>query len=52
MEGLHIPLVTDAYERIKKSYSKFIEPFEYDHDKFKTRTNELTATYSRDKEYL
>ena len=51
-EDLHIPLFTDVYHGIKNSYSKFIEPFRFDETKFPPKTNQLTATFSRDKEYL
>ena len=51
-EDLHIPLFTDVYHGIRKSYSKFIEPFRFDEAKFPSKTNQLTATFSRDKEYL
>ena len=52
VEDLHIPLFTDVYHGIKNSYSKFIEPFRFDETKFPPKTNQLTATFSRDKEYL
>ena len=52
VQDLHIPLFTDVYHGIRKSYSKFIEPFRFDEAKFPPKTNQLTATFSRDKEYL
>ena len=52
MEDFRIPIFTDVYLGIQSSVSKFIKPFKLSEAKFKTRTNELTATFSRDKEYL
>jgi hypothetical protein len=52
VEELHIPLLADVYHGMKNSFSKFMEPFRCDEDKFKTKKNQLTATYSRDREYL
>ncbi len=52
VEDFKIPIFTDVYQGIQSSVSKFVKPFKYDEKKFRTRRNELTATFSRDKEYL
>ncbi len=40
------------YEGIQSSFSRFMEPFHYDERLFKKQKNQLTAVFSRDKEYL
>ena len=52
VEDFKIPIITDVYHGIQSSLGKFMRPFMIDERKFKPRKNELTATFSRDKEYL
>ena len=52
VEDFKIPIITDVYHGIQSSLGKFMKPFTIDERKFKPRKNELTATFSRDKEYL
>ena len=52
VEDFKIPIFTDVVHGITSGLSKFLQPFQWDEKKFKHRTNELTATFSRDKEYL
>ncbi|XP_059080629.1 anoctamin-1-like [Tigriopus californicus] len=52
VDEVKIPIFSDVVSGLQSGLHKFAEPFKYDENKFKTRVNELTATFSRDKEYL
>ena len=52
VEDFRIPIVTDVVAGLTTTLGKLMRPFHCDERRFPTRTNELTATFSRDKEYL
>jgi len=52
VEDFRVPIFTEVYQGIQTSFSKVLKPFKADERKFSRRKNELTAVFSRDKEYL
>ena len=51
-ENVNIPLFTDIVHEAQSLYGKLREPFMWNREKIPSRKHELTATFSRDKEYL
>ena len=47
-----IPFIDDVVQGVKIGISQFSKPFMYDQTKFPTKGQNLTAVFSRDKEYL
>jgi hypothetical protein len=47
-----LPIIRDVVKGVKSGLNRFTEPFMYDQRKFTCRSQDLTATFSRDKEYL
>ena len=45
-------LILSGVQGIQSSFARFMKPFQYDERLFKRQKNELTAVFSRDKEYL
>lgn len=52
IESVRVPIFTDVVVGVQGWISTILTNFMYDERKFKTRKNELTATFSRDKVYL
>lgn len=52
VESFNVPIFTDVVHGVTSWVSRWKEPFMYDVNKFRAQKNELTATFSRDKEYL
>ena len=52
MDSYKVPLLTDVVHEIGSWAVKLKEPFMWNKDRFKPKTSELTATFSRDREYL
>ena len=49
----NIPFLNDVVEGVKINWNEFItKPFMYDQTKLPSKKQELTAVFSRDKEYL
>ena len=47
-----IPFIDDVVQGVKIGINKFCKPFMYDQNKFPSKSQDLTAVFSRDKEYL
>ena len=52
VEKVNIPLFTDMVSEAQSLVEKLRVPFMWNSDKVPSRKHELTATFSRDKEYL
>ena len=47
-----IPIIGDVVKGVRSGLSRFTEPFMYNQRKFPSKHQDLTAVFSRDKEYL
>ncbi|XP_040571122.1 anoctamin-1 isoform X1 [Lepeophtheirus salmonis] len=52
MDSFRVPIFTDVVEGVQTTLDQFLQSFRVDQKLFKSKANELTATFSRDKEYL
>lgn len=52
VESLNIPIFTDVVQEVQSWVERAKEPFMWDRSKFRAKKYELTAVFSRDKEYL
>lgn len=47
-----VPIISEVVEGVKSGLNRFTEPLMYDRNKIPDRKQDLTAVFSRDKEYL
>ena len=47
-----IPFIDDIVKGVKSGINQFTKPFMYNQKKFPSKSHDLTAVFSRDKEYL